>query len=200
LDVSFSRSPISMDLTLLINKLLAQQKIDQVKHKDRYFPLLKHRSLSNKASVTDSKTTTKASKSGYRKMKRALYDHTKSLKQSDYGISLNSVLANRTNRPLLSNPNQPVPSFSLQTRENSISASFSPDLQVHHSLSLPKKREVIQGFKSSLSIHKRKPKANLENHCVPMIRAHTIIPSHRKRCASNMVDQEILTDSPPFYH
>lgn len=185
-----------INISFIIHKLLVQQKKDREKHKEKFYPFVPQH---NKSISLPENNNSKNERicSDYTRMKRTVYDHTKSLRHYDVCFSISTVLTNQVTKPLQSKSQIRAKNKSIQIRKSLNEAKKQTENILKRNLNSPQKPETkISRGKLYTRQNKNLQKILVD---IPKVRAQTIIPCPRRNVTSSMVDQEITTDCHGFF-
>ncbi|OMJ72402.1 hypothetical protein SteCoe_29165 [Stentor coeruleus] len=184
----------NINIPLIVNKLLVQQSIDKEKQEEKLRANAPKHIKANSLCVRDTARKYEICKSDYVKAKRALYDHTRSLRHYDGGFSISTMLSTQKDKPLTciikDHPNnKPV------TRKSKFRDIVKKtEWILEHAIITAEKSEIKNASRCKILSNKPRrifTKVTIE---IPSVRAQTILPCPRKKHRPNMVDQEIATD------
>ena len=198
MDFSSQRCSEDINIPLVINKLLLQQKGDREKNQEKYYPFISRHIKCKTLPEIELTQRNDAYKSDYSKMKRALYDHTKSLRHCDCSFSIGTVLAAQREKPISSKSHTRSKSKSIKLRSKFHEVFNKTEKILENNLNILPRSENQDNSPRKLFTKQSRNHPRVRVN-IPSIRAHTILPSPRKPPASNMVDQEVLTDNHSFF-
>lgn len=184
----------NINIPLIVNKLLVQQSLDKEKQEEKLRAKATKHNKANSLSVRDTTRKYELYKSNYVKVKRALYDHTRSLRHYDGGFSISTILTTQKDKPLTciirDHPNNKAVTRKGKFRD----VVKKTEWILEHAIITAEKSEAKNVSRCKILSNKPRrifPKMTIE---IPSVRAQTILPCPRKKHRPNMVDQEIATD------
>ena len=192
MDFSCQKFPNEINIPMIVNKLLQQQQNDKAKKLEKYYAFIQKNNENSLTTGNENIRKTEFYNKNYMKIKRTLYDHTKSLRHCDCAFSITTILSNHKEKP-----------FSVSNHHRSktrhvATESFQQIMKktekiLKGSLESPEKNDNKSITRLKI-LPKKKQRPILKNLIeIPSARAQTILPSSRKK-ALNMVDQEMATD------
>lgn len=193
MDFSTQKFADDINVPMVINKILVQQNDDREKHEERYYPFIVRNKKNSSATINPQNKKIFIIKPGYTKMKRILYDHTKSLRHCDWTFSINNVLTDRRDL-LVTNPILPKKNNYVKNQENFHEIIKKTEKILNNKPDHKEKFDIKTKEKFRILTAKHKKKNIPISILIPSIRAQTILPGSRKKTEYKMIDQEIGTD------
>ena len=193
MDFSSQKFSEDINIPMVINKLLMQQKGDREKNQDKYYPFISRHTKNNSLPASDLTQRNDSYKSDYSKMRRALYDHTKSLRYCDYSFSIGTVLSTHQEKPVFSKSHTRAKTKSIKLRSNFHEVIKKTEKILENNLNALIRPEIKDTSRNKLNTRQGRNFTRIHVD-IPLVRAQTILPCPRKITASSMIDQEIITD------
>lgn len=195
MEIGSQKGTFDMNVPRVINQLLVQQDGDKAKHEERFYPFLPRHEKTTSLPLNTINRNFQSHRFNYVKVRRSLYDHTKSLRHYENGFSINTVINSQVQKPI--KPSSPLKSItSIKIRDK------FKDILKRTDLIFPKKNkenrekvEVRTEKKRKISLKKVGKVIKKFTVEIPSVRAQTIVPCPRKRNHLSMVDAEITTDN-----
>jgi hypothetical protein len=193
MNIGSQKGTNDMNIPFIINQLLLQQDGEKAKHEERFYPFIPRHEKTCSLPLNPLNKNFQSHRFNYVKMRRSLYDHTKSLRHYDNTFSINTVIQPQSIK-------LPKHISSLKSKTSVKIRDQFKDILKKVDLIIPKKQKENKEIEGK---NEKKRKILIKENKIiqkftvdiPSVRAQTIVPCPRKRNHLSMVDAEITTDN-----